>query len=834
MSDLNVSLVLKLKNLLGKGVGEARRDLSGLKTEAGKLGGTSGAEKLAAGVAKVDVAATAAKRDIMDLRRQADALKGSPGAEKLAADLRRVSGEAERAARATARVGARAAPARPGIRPREEPAKAADGAGPSILAAGRGAIGVVAGAVAVRETMRRTVGEAISFDKAMADVRKKVDVPAGMKAEDGFRQIETTIKRLSTELGIPAEKIAALTAEAGASGIAFADLERFMKLTAKASVGWDVSPEEASQSLAEIKAGTGLTIGQLETLADKINALGDNSAAKEKDIVEMFGRSAAAAREAGVDFDTTLAALTAVRAAGMKPEVVSRWFNAFTGGLRTIEDGTAKAKEGLKMLGLNDKTVAAGMQKDPVGTITDLFDRLAKSPDAARAAIKIFGKEWWDETLRAKAAIPELTKQLQLLKDPANYRGSLQKTLNVDLATTANHLARLKALAADVGDRLGRWALPGINTGVERILSLFDEIDRRRKVMEAGEGKPEDKPPPTFMEDPIVWAARKANEVGTMAKDAILDKVIAPKPTDDPNRTSSRQLLQEASDAAAVAKKLRDEADVLDRQAANSKNKPQRRDLQAKAKALRDQSDQLEGSTEVKKRIGGRAAAADMTDVEVGEAAARRSLDETRALRARVSELEAMLASTPNKVVQDPAKGTFMAREVAEGELEGLKAKLRELVGEGEKAAADLKGKLSLDLSAEGSQALASFTAGMKTQEGPAVAAAGAMAAKIRAAFAGAVGGVPISVASIRSTSSPVDTGPVATTPSAAGARPAGSVGAGGSGTAAVAAGPTTVHVGGITVTGSGNPERTADAVATRLAGAIQRATSGALHDGVA
>jgi TP901 family phage tail tape measure protein len=137
----------------------------------------------------------------------------------------------------------------------------------------------------------------------------------------------------------------------------------------------------------------------------------------------MFLRVGAAAKGAGVDFDMSLAALTAVNATGMQPEVVSRWFGAFTGGLRTIEHRPKRVAQGLKLLGLDAEKVATGMKRDALGTMLDLFNRLEKSPEAPTAAVKIFGQEWWDETSRAKAAIPEIRKQLDLLRSPGNYKG---------------------------------------------------------------------------------------------------------------------------------------------------------------------------------------------------------------------------------------------------------------------------------------------------------------------------------------------------------------------------------------------------------------------------
>lgn len=253
-------------------------------------------------------------------------------------------------------------------------------------------------------------------------------------------------------------------------------------LATKAAIGWDMSADQTAQKLAEIKAATGWTIPELEDFADKVNMLGDTSAAKESDILEMFQRTGSAAEAAGVSFDITLASLTALRSIGMREETSARFFNAFASKLRTATHLPKKAAAGFKALGTSAKQVEKGMKTDSLGTMINLLERLDKSPDKAAAAINIFGQEWWDEAARMGRAVPEIIKNLKALQDPANWKGSLEKNLNVELSMTANHLERLKALASDVGDRLGRWALPGINASVEGLIGAVERLDNSAGV----------------------------------------------------------------------------------------------------------------------------------------------------------------------------------------------------------------------------------------------------------------------------------------------------------------------------------------------------------------
>lgn len=769
MSDLRVSLTLQLKNLLGRGLSQVKGDLKGLKDEAKGLGTIKGPNT--SGLAQYGQRAREASTALRQLKRDQEALgRGGP---------------------------------RPGSN------TVLAGTGRTALAMG----GIYGGVQAARGAVSVTVGQAVTFEKAMAQVRKKVDTD-----EAGFQQLEGTINRTASSFGIARAQVAELVAEAGAAGIAFADLERFMQLTAKAAVAWDMSAPEAAQKLAEIKSGTQMTIGQLETLGEKINGLGDNSAAKERDIIEMFSRAGAAAKAAGVSFDVSLAALTAVRSTGLQPEIASRWFSAFTGGLATIEEGKDKAKEGLKALGMDSKKVAEGMKRDALGTMLEIFDKLTKSPDAASAAIKIFGKEWWDETSRAAQALPELKKQLEYLQSQ-KWQGSLNKTLNIELATTANHLERFKALVSEIGDRMGRWALPPLNSTIDAIIKKYDELKER---LEAKPPKPDPSENPQWADgqDPS-----QAGDIKAMRKalgkpgSAVTEFFFGKKLTNDPMRERAHMMGQEAGDAEGVGKKQMGEAEILRIQAHNAKNKKDRARLTMEAAKKEAEGLENLARADRTRRAAGLAAARDMSRVEAGEqnlpsGKLTPSVNESTATArtAEIASLKNQIAALESRLTHSPAGGAFMSgpqrleaaarRSGLEAELESLKAKLREVEGQAGQTGAVVKDKLTMDMTGAGQQVGATYAAGISSGTQAAVAAAAGMASAVRATL-----------------STP------AAAPAGGGGAPAGGGGGG--------AKTTVIKTGAINVHGAGDPEATARAVSRRLASAVREGLGGAHHDGV-
>ncbi len=495
MTNLDVSLRIRFSKI-GDGAKAAEKDLKSIKDAADKLGTRSGAAKLGSDLAKVGAGAKTARREIGDLKSATDRLGTGGGGARAAEDIKLIGYAARKSrtdlvalAEAQRRLsGGGAGGGRGGSRGggggTQPPGGGHPAPGGGAVVGGAAAAGALApgmlAPIGIGFGVKKAWDQSVNVDAAWAEVLKKINDAS----PEQFVELEGAIRRVSLELGIGRAQLMGLVAEAGAAGIAFKDLMEFMRLTGKTAIGWDMQPREASQKLAFIKAATAKTIAEMDLLANKINALADNASASERDLLDMYLKVGQAAAESGVGEDTTLAMLTAVRSGGMEPEVVARWFSAFAGGLRTAELAPPRVEAGLVKLGLTAKQVADGMKTDAEKTILDIFDRLGKSPDAAEAATQIFGREWWDETLRAKKGIAEIQKQLEFIKNPANYQGSLDKNLVTQLATARNHIEKMNELVSRIGEGLTRWSLGPFNAVIDEVTSKLVALDTRASIFE--------------------------------------------------------------------------------------------------------------------------------------------------------------------------------------------------------------------------------------------------------------------------------------------------------------------------------------------------------------
>lgn len=342
-----------------------------------------------------------------------------------------------------------------------------------VAAFGAGYLGVTSG-------MRNTVGAAIKFEDAFADVRKVLD---GTPAE--LQEVRHQIIELSKQLPNSAEGIAAIYAQAAQSNIPMRELGKFSEMVAKVSVAWDTSESETSDAMAKIKNQLGLNVDQIGLFADAINHLGNNTAAKAPDLVDFAKRVAATGEMFGFTSTQTLAFGGAMVASGAQTEVASTSFRNMGRALTIGTRATKQHQIAFKRLGLDAVKTAKNMQKNALDTTLDVLDRIGKLPEWERISIAsaLFGDE-------ARALMPvlanttELRRQLGLVGNEANYAGSAFEEYLVRAQTTSNALAiignKLKAVFREWGEGM----LPSIKALGAGLGDVLDTLDKRVGVLD--------------------------------------------------------------------------------------------------------------------------------------------------------------------------------------------------------------------------------------------------------------------------------------------------------------------------------------------------------------
>lgn len=310
--------------------------------------------------------------------------------------------------------------------------------------------------------------QAIEFESAMADVKKVVDV-----SDDEFAQLSDRIKQLSTELPISAEGLAAIAAQAGQLGIAGNDIEAFTLLAAKMGTAFNMLPEQAGEAIAKLKNVFQIPIGEVESLGNAINTLGNNTAAKEKDIVDAMTRIGGTARQFGLVTEEAAALSAAFIALGKPPEVAATGINALLSKLQTAEVGSKSFREGLDALGISAEQLAADVRDKPQKALLEFLHTLERLDGKSRAETltRMFGIEYQDDIALLVGSLGDYEKALGLVADRQATSGALDREFQERMKTTQAQLERLSNAVEVIAINLGEVFLPAIASVAEGLIT---------------------------------------------------------------------------------------------------------------------------------------------------------------------------------------------------------------------------------------------------------------------------------------------------------------------------------------------------------------------------
>lgn len=314
---------------------------------------------------------------------------------------------------------------------------------------------------------------AIDFESQMADVRKVVD----FDTPDQFKKMGDDIGRMSERLPMAATDIAKIVA-GGQSGIARDELLGFAEAAVKMGIAFDQTADESGDMMAKWRTSFKLTQGDVETLADKINYLGNTGPANTKQISDIVTRIGPLGEIAGLASGQIAALGATMAGVGVEQDVAATGIKNFMLAMTKGSAATKAQANAFKALRLDSKMVSKAMQDDAQGAVLDILDRIKTIDKDKQAGIlsELFGTE-------SITAIAPLLTNLDLLKgnlakvgDASKYAGSMEGEYSSRAATTANNMQLLRGSVMSVAREVGNALLPGINAVVDQLRPWISQV----------------------------------------------------------------------------------------------------------------------------------------------------------------------------------------------------------------------------------------------------------------------------------------------------------------------------------------------------------------------
>ena len=331
---------------------------------------------------------------------------------------------------------------------------------------------LMAGAIAA--PLIEATHEAIQFESVMADVKKVVD----FDTPEQFKAMSGDILKLSTELPMAAEGIAQIVAAGGQTGIAREDLLSFAESATKMGIAFDITADQAGDMMAKWRTAFKMNQEEVVALADKVNYLGNTTAASAPLISEVVTRIGPLGEVGGVASGEIAALGASIVGTGTSSEIAATGIKNLILGMSAGAGATKSQAAAFASLGMTAEDVASRMQVDAKGAIIDVMKAIqALDADKQAATLQdLFGKESIGAIAPLLGNLENLQENFDKVADATKYAGSMEQEYAARSQTTENQIQLAKNTLDAVAVTIGSALLPAVGQVFASIAPVLTSI----------------------------------------------------------------------------------------------------------------------------------------------------------------------------------------------------------------------------------------------------------------------------------------------------------------------------------------------------------------------
>jgi len=302
------------------------------------------------------------------------------------------------------------------------------------------------GGAAITAGMFKFAQSASTIEDAMADVERVTGLTGTT-----LDKMQENLQRMGRATGRSAEGLAAIAFEGGKLGIANDSLMDFVLMVTKTAAAFDMVDSEAGRAIGSIRAKLGMTVGDVNTLMQRVNFLADNTSASGAQMIEIIERTSGTFKTLHIPSTVTAGWAAFANQVEVSPELAASGLNMMMGRL-------------MKMPGMLDK-----MLKDPQNAVINFLKRFEKMPEAQRGAaiLKTFGQEAGRFVLKA-------VSNTKLLDDAMKTAAS-----NKALGSMDREFANILKRSSTAGKRIKETFIDISRTIGAVFLRVFDKYSAR-------------------------------------------------------------------------------------------------------------------------------------------------------------------------------------------------------------------------------------------------------------------------------------------------------------------------------------------------------------------
>ncbi|QCD44473.1 phage tail tape measure protein [Campylobacter mucosalis] len=317
---------------------------------------------------------------------------------------------------------------------------------------------------------------AIDFESSMADVKKVVD----FKTPQELTAFSNEILKMSQTIPMTANGLIQVAAAGAQMGLAKDEILTFTDLAAKTAVAFDITADQAGDSIGKIKNILGLNIKETGEMMDVINHLSNKNAAKASQIVEVMKRIGGIGKQVGITKEQTAALATSFIALGKAPETAATASEALLKKLNNIGALSPNIQNAFEATGLSIKKFQKRMQTDAQGAVIEFLETMQKIKPQKRGELltAIMGTNYDSDVATLISGIDVYKNALKEVSDKSNFLGSNEAEFKARSQTTANSIQTMQNSLNALSIHIGNIFLPYINKAIMAITGVINKISK--------------------------------------------------------------------------------------------------------------------------------------------------------------------------------------------------------------------------------------------------------------------------------------------------------------------------------------------------------------------
>ena len=328
---------------------------------------------------------------------------------------------------------------------------------------------------------------AIDYEDAFVGVKKTVDA-----TDEQFNDLYKSILDLSTEMPTSASEIAEVAETAGQLGIAYENIEDFVKIMVELGDSTNLTANEAASALAKFANVTKLDPSDYERLGSTIVALGNNFSTTESDIVSMATRLASTGSLTGLTQSQIMALATALSSVGVEAEAGGSAASKLLKMIATaVETGSENLKQFASASNMSVSEFKTLWEKDAVSALGSFINGLNDTERNGKSAIAMLDEMGIKETRLSNAVLAlassnnVLTRATDMASSAWDENVALAKEAETKYETLKSKIEMLKNSFQKLLVIFGGDLMPEIDKGISKIekftVKWADLDDEQRK-----------------------------------------------------------------------------------------------------------------------------------------------------------------------------------------------------------------------------------------------------------------------------------------------------------------------------------------------------------------